>query len=157
MATFSLHERSKYILPRKEDDLIFLGEYKLKFTGKGRVILPKKLRDETLGKQIILSKGFEGCIWGFDLETWKKEADKQLEVSAIEEKGRFLRRYLFSSSQTIDLDDQGRFVIPSSLLIYASVREEVNIIGAGDHFEIWDIRLWEKHIKRIEREYATLT
>ena len=136
---------------------MFLGEYQTKFTGRGRVILPKRLREEVKGVELVLSKGFEGCIWGFDLEDWKKEAEKQLEISAIEERARKLRRYLFSTSTTVELDNQGRFVIPTALLIYAKVREEVVIIGAGDHFEIWEKRLWEKHIKQIEREYGSVS
>lgn len=136
---------------------MFLGEYKAKFSGKGRVILPKKLREEINGNEIILSRGFEGCIWGFDLSDWKKEAEKQLETSPVEEKARLLRRLLFASSVTVELDEQGRFVIPGSLLDYALIRNEVVIIGAGDHFEIWDRDLWEKHLKRLERDYGRVS
>lgn len=136
---------------------MFLGEYQTKFTGHGRVILPKKLREEISGREIILSKGFENCIWGFAKETFEVEARKQLEVSAVEERARFLRRYFFSSSIRLELDNQGRFVIPESLLEYARVKREVTLIGAGDHFEIWDGHLWNKHLKRVEREYGRLS
>lgn len=136
---------------------VFLGEYQTRFSGKGRIILPKKLRDEIKGQEIILSKGFEGCVFGFSLKDWQKEARVQLEVSAVEEKARFLRRYLFSSSVTVELDNQGRFVIPNSLLEYAGIREEVIVIGAGDHFEIWDFKIWIRHIRRVEREYGRVS
>lgn len=136
---------------------MFLGEYQSKFSGKGRVILPKKIREGLSGGDIILSRGFEGCIWGFDIKVWEKEAKKQLEISATEERARLLRRYLFSGAMPAELDSQGRFVIPSALLVYAKVTDEVVIIGAGDHFEIWDKDLWESHIKRIEGEYGKLS
>jgi len=132
---------------------MFLGEYTTKFTGHGRVILPKKLRLELNSKVIILSRGFEGCIWGFDEKAFEKEAKKQLEISATEERARYLRRYLFSGSEPVELDSQGRFIIPSTLLTYGSLMEDVVIIGAGDHFEIWNINLWALHIKKIEEEY----
>ena len=136
---------------------MFLGEYKGKFTGQGRVILPKKLREGISGDEIILSKGFEGCIWGFDKKVWEKEAEKQLEVSAVEEKARLLRRYLFASVATVELDEQGRFVIPSSLLDYASLTKEVVIIGAGDHFEVWNIEQWVKQLKRLEEDFGRVS
>ncbi|MBI3109427.1 division/cell wall cluster transcriptional repressor MraZ [Candidatus Daviesbacteria bacterium] len=136
---------------------MFLGEYKAKFTGKGRVILPRKFRQELKSREIILSRGFEKCIWGFDLKDFEAEAKKQLEISATEERARYLRRYLFSGSESVELDVQGRIIIPSALLDFASVKEEVTIIGAGDHFEIWEKRLWEKHIRQIEREYGRLS
>lgn len=115
--------------------------------------MPRKFRQELKGKEVILSKGFEKCIWGFDLKDFEEEARKQLEVSATEERARYLRRYLFSGSESVELDVQGRIIIPISLLDFASVKEEVILIGAGDHFEIWELKLWEKHIKIIEEEY----
>lgn len=130
---------------------MFLGEYKTGFSGKGRVILPSKFRQELTGKAVILSRGFEGCIWGFDLKDFQEEAKKQLEVSATEERARYLRRYLFSGSESVGLDAQGRIIIPSVLLDYAMVKEDVAIIGAGDHFEIWDVANWQKHMRKIER------
>ena len=129
---------------------MFLGEYRTKFTGKGRVVLPHKFRQELGSKEVILSRGFENCIWGFDLKDFEEEARKQLEISATEERARYMRRYLFSGSQSVELDAQGRIIIPSALLDFASVKEEVAIIGAGDHFEIWDTRAWKKHMKKVE-------
>ncbi len=136
---------------------MFLGEYHTKFTGKGRVILPRKMRGEISGKEIVLSRGFENCVWGFDLKVWKREAEKQLEISATEEQARYLRRYLFSGSEPVELDSQGRFIVPSALLTFANLVDEVVIIGAGDHFEIWNEKNWEKHIREVERVYGRVS
>ncbi len=137
---------------QKEDDLVFLGEYQTKFTGKGRVILPRKMREEISDKAIVLSRGFEGCIFGYDMASWAKEAEKQLEVSNTEERARYLRRYMFSASVSVELDSQGRFVIPSVLLKYAKLGRDIVIIGAGDHFEIWNEGEWSKQLKKMEGE-----
>lgn len=129
---------------------MFLGEYQTKFSGQGRIILPKKFRKELLGqKDIVLSRGFEGCIWGYTLEDFAKEAEKQLLISATEKRARYLRRYLFSGAEETLLDDQGRFVIPKSLLDYAKLETEVVLIGAGDHFEIWKPQKWNETINQI--------
>ena len=136
---------------------MFLGEYQAKFTGKGRVILPKKMRDAISGKELILSRGFEECIFGYDLINWEIEAKKQLEISTTEERARYLRRYLFSASVSVELDSQGRFIIPSALLKYAKLGREIVIIGAGDHFEVWNNNFWKKHLKIIEGEYARVS
>ncbi len=137
---------------------MFLGEYQTHFTGKGRIVLPKMMRQE-LGesKMVVLAKGFEGCIWGFSQEGFEEEAKKQLETSSTEERARYLRRYLFSGSVPVELDAQNRFVIPSTLLTYAKAEKEVVIIGAGDHFEIWNNNLWKKHISQIERDYGRVS
>ncbi|MBI2019896.1 division/cell wall cluster transcriptional repressor MraZ [Candidatus Daviesbacteria bacterium] len=135
---------------------MFLGEYQANFSGKGRILLPKKLRQELKGKNlIILSRGFEGCIWGFSPKGFAKEAERTLGSSATEERARYLRRYLFSGSEPVELDAQGRFVIPSALLTFAKVENEAILIGAGDHFEIWNSKFWKKHLKDIERDYSS--
>ncbi len=134
---------------------MFLGEYLTKFTGQGRVVLPRKLRDEISGgEKLVLSRGFEGCVWGYSEDGFEKIAQSQLQISATEERARNLRRYLFSGSESVELDTQGRFVIPNTLLKFAKLSETVIIIGAGDHFEIWDKKLWEAHLKKIEEEYG---
>ena len=136
---------------------MFLGEYQINFSGKGRVILPKKLRGQLQGNGLVLSRGFEGCVLGFDKSMWDKEAEKQLDVALTEERGRVLRRYFFSASEFVDLDYQGRFVIPGNLLRYAQLSKEIILIGAGDHFEIWDKASWGQHIKKIEEGYARVS
>ncbi len=136
---------------------MFLGEYQTRFSGRGRIILPRKFRQELKSKEVILSRGFEKCIWGFDLKDFEDEARKQLEISATEERARYMRRYLFSGSESVELDAQGRIIIPSTLLDFASVKATVAIIGAGDHFEIWDAKVWKKHIRKIERDYARIS
>ena len=136
---------------------MFLGQYSAKFSGKGRVILPKKLREEIQGIGLILSRGFESCIWGFSIKDFEREAMKQLEVPATEERARYMRRYLFSGSEPVELDNQGRFVIPSALLTFANLKIDVVIIGAGDHFEIWDKRIWERHLKEVEKHFGRLS
>ena len=113
--------------------------------------MPKKFREEIKGAQMILSRGFEGCIWGYDKKRFEEESRKQLEISPAEERARVIRRYLFSGSAIVELDDQGRFVIPSHLLSYAGVGKEVAIIGAGDYFEVWDKKSWEKYLEGIEK------
>ncbi|RJP47117.1 MAG: division/cell wall cluster transcriptional repressor MraZ [Armatimonadetes bacterium] len=136
--------------PERQTDM-FLGEYEVQFTGHGRIVLPKKFRQE-LGKteEVVLSRGFEGCIWGFSKEEFEKESGKQLEVPVTDKKGRDLRRYLFSAAESAVLDYQGRFVIPRLLLEYANLKESrVVIIGAGDHFEIWNIESWKREIKKL--------
>lgn len=131
---------------------MFLGEYQTKFSGQGRIVLPKKFRRELSGlKELVLSRGFEGCIWGYSKEGFATEADRQLSISATEEGARFIRRYLFSGAEETLLDDQGRFVIPGNLLQYAEVRDEVILIGTGDHFEIWQPQKWNDLIKQITK------
>lgn len=130
---------------------MLLGESQPNFTGKGRIALPKKMREELQGVEVVLLKGFEPCIFGYQKSVWEEQSKKQLEISVSDGSARDLRRYLFSGASVVALDGQGRFVIPESLIKYAGIGESVTIIGAGDHFEIWDSKAWSQYLLKIEK------
>lgn len=126
---------------------LFLGEYDHSLDDRGRVTLPAKLRQEIDDREIVLAKGFDPCIFGFDKASWEREAAKHLEAPVTDAGSRELRRYLFSGAQKVEVDKLGRILVPAQLKEYASIAREVVIIGAGDHFEIWDKRQWERYEK----------
>lgn len=129
----------------------YLGEYRHNLTEKNRLALPRRIRAEIDGTEIILSRGFEACIAGFDKAQWKKVAQEQLNVQFNEDKGRHLRRQIFSSAMIVQLDRQGRMVLPETLLSWAGLQgkvgEDLVVIGAGDHFEIWSQDNWQNYSK----------
>lgn len=128
---------------------LFLGKYFHRLTGGNRLALPKKIRAEISGSEVILTGSFESCIAGFDQTKWQELAEKQLDVPLYEAKGRVLRRQMFANAIILKIDSQGRVVLPSSLKDFARIKEEVTIIGAGDHFEIWDSKKWQEYSKKI--------
>ncbi len=130
---------------------MFLGSYVTSFDlNSRRIALPKKIRDYLATSEIILSFGFEKCIFGFDVHSWNKEAQKQIDEPLTQKQPRTLRRFFFSSAIVIRLDDQGRFVIPANYLEYAHIKKPI-VIGAGDHFEIWEEKLWAREKTRVEQ------
>ena len=128
---------------------MFLGSWEPSFNSiSRRIALPKKIREYLATSEIILSFGFEKCIFGFDIQSWEKESAERLSEPLTDRSSRDLRRLFFSTAEFVRFDDQGRFVIPSNLLEYAQIKNP-KIIGAGDHFEIWDEGEWEEHQKRL--------
>ncbi|MDH7476643.1 MAG: division/cell wall cluster transcriptional repressor MraZ [Microgenomates group bacterium] len=128
--------------------MVFFGEYLVSFSAPGRIVLPKKLRELLKGNTFILTKGFDFCLSGYDKEDWEEKAKSLLSVSLLEKEGLDKRRFLFSSTVYLDIDEQGRFVIPRHLLIYAGLKDKAIIVGTGDHFEIWSPEKWEKYLKQ---------
>lgn len=128
---------------------MFLGEYQPNITEGSRIALPKKLREQIKGDELILSKGFESCVFGYDKEDWLAEAEKQIENPITDSKTRDLKRYMYSGASETAIDSQGRIVIPGNLKEYAKIGKKVVVIGAGDHIEIWDFDNWNKHSEKI--------
>ncbi len=128
---------------------LFLGKYDHALDERGRVTLPRKIRQELGEQEVVLSRGFDTCIFGFDKESWEKEAAKQLEASVTEEKARALRRYMFAGAEKVEVDKLGRVLLPALLKEYAHIGRDVMVIGAGDHFEIWDTKNWEAYESKL--------
>lgn len=133
---------------------MFLGEYQPNITEGSRIALPKKLREQITGGEVILSRGFEKCIFVYDRNDWMVEAEKQLEKEITDVHVRNLKRYLYSSASEVSIDEQGRMVIPKNLVEYAGLSGRTVVIGAGDHVEIWDHSVWYEHLEKISTELA---
>jgi MraZ protein len=131
---------------------MFLGEYQPTLIESCRIALPVKIREQIKGKEVVLSRGFEKCLFGYEKSDWELEAQKEIQSPISDSKTRKLKRYLFSGAANVALDSQGRFVIPTALKDYAGLKDKVTVIGAGDHFEIWETNRWQVHLKSISEE-----
>ncbi|MEK7598098.1 MAG: division/cell wall cluster transcriptional repressor MraZ [Patescibacteria group bacterium] len=130
--------------------MVFFGEYQINFSGSGRLLLPKKVRELLKGNIFILTKGFGSCLSGYDKDDWEKRAAELLNPSLLQPTDMDNRRYIFSSLVYLEIDEQGRFVVPKNLLEYGQLKNKVVIIGVGDHFEIWEAKKWETYKLRIK-------
>lgn len=133
---------------------MFLGAYSPSLTNGSRIALPKQLRDLMRGGEVILSRGFEPCIFIFDKNDWEDEMEKQKEESVVSETTRKLTRYLHASAHKVPIDSQGRVVLPSELQRFAGITKTTAVIGAGSHVEVWDKKTWDAYFKKISEEYG---
>ena len=128
---------------------MFLGEYQPNLTDGSRLALPKKLREQILGDEVVLSRGFEKCIFVYDKQDWLNESQKQIDNPITDSKTRDLRRYMFAAATDSKLDTQGRIIVPGNLLSYAGIEKEITVIGAGDHIEIWNTQNWNEYFENV--------
>lgn len=132
--------------------VFFVGEYNVTFSGQGRIIIPKKIREALGGnKTFTLTKGFAGCLSGFRNSDWEKAANTLISQSSLENRKDETKRHLFSSAAMMEIDVQGRFVIPKNLLDFAGLKNSATIIGVGDHFEIWEPEKWSRYLNNLEK------
>lgn len=120
---------------------MFFGEYQYSIDQKGRVTIPPKYRD-SFKEGVILSRGLDICIAVYTVHEWEKKAAEISSLSMNQTKNRRLARATFSSAFTIDIDSQGRVLLPSTLKDYASISNEVVIVGIGACLEIWSKEQW---------------
>ena len=124
---------------------MFLGEYEYKVDAKGRVPLPPKFRKQ-FADGIILNLGPDGQIDGYTQGGWSDNA-KQLDSGPLKKnKQRELTRAFFSSAFDLELDGQGRIMLPPALRKGAGIEDSDSlvIIGANTCIEIWSAERWNK-------------
>ena len=130
---------------------MFLGTYRPKLISQRRIALPQKVRSEVKTRKIVLTIGFERCIFGFSEEDWEKIVQPELEKPLFSDPvGRDLRRKMCMEAMVIEMGAQGRVVIPETMMKYAGIKDKLVLIGAGDHFEIWEQLAWSEYSKSLE-------
>ena len=124
---------------------MLLGEYFHNIDAKGRIILPSKFRSE-LGDRFIVTKGFDGCLYGYSVDEWKGIEEKIKTLPLVTGKdARNFTRFFFSNAIECEIDSQGRILISSSLREFAELTKEVVIIGVSSRIEIWSKTKWEAY------------
>ena len=124
---------------------MLMGTYSHSLDPKGRLIIPARLREE-LGDDFIITKNLDYCLAVYPKEAWERFIQKIEELPKISsEPARRLRRFYFGTSMTMEVDKQGRILIPAGLRDYASLTKDVVLVGVDDHAEIWDAETWNRY------------
>jgi len=132
-----------------------LGQYEVSVGEKGRVALPKKVR-EALGESVIVTYGFEKSLIVVSEANWAKLISELKNSSLFLTNARDTKRFLFGGATSVSVDKQGRFILPDYLIRYAEISEDVVFLGLSSYAEIWDKKRWEKHTKELSQEIETV-
>ena len=137
---------TKWRISRKGRSVkMLLGTYSHSLDAKGRLIVPAKLRED-LGDSFVITKSLDHCLAIYPSDGWESFIEKIETLPKISsEPARRLRRFYFGNSQTIEVDKQGRILIPGNLRDYAGLKRDAVLIGVNDHVEIWDEKTWESY------------
>lgn len=123
---------------------MLIGEYEHSLDVKGRLIMPAKLRED-IGDKFIVTKGLDGCLFGFSQKEWNNFEEKLKTLPLTNKNARDFVRFFLSGAIECEIDKQGRFLIASNLREYAELDKEVMITGVGTRIEIWDKDKWKKY------------
>lgn len=121
---------------------MFMGEYNHTIDAKGRLIVPAKFR-EALGDEFVVTRGLDDCLFVFPNEGWKVFEEKLSTLPVANKNARRFARFFLSGAATVELDKQGRILIPATLREYGALEKEVVFIGVANRVEIWSKERWE--------------
>ena len=79
----------------------------------------------------------------FAEDEWRMQEAKFRGLSFTKKETRAFNRMFFAGATDVIPDKQGRFILPTYLKDYASIRRETIVIGVSNRIEIWDKKTWE--------------
>ena len=130
---------------------MFIGEYQHSIDSKGRLAIPAKFRRQ-LTKGAVVTKGLDDCLFLYTKEEWQKLADKLATLPISKANTRAFSRLMLAGAMDVDIDSQGRIMLPEYLRKFASMKKKVIIAGLYNRLEIWDDAKWEKYKSGTEKK-----
>ena len=121
---------------------MFMGEYNHTIDAKGRLIVPSKFR-ETLGDTFVVTKGLDGCLFVYDNKEWGIFEEKLKSLPITNKEARQFVRFFLAGAAEVEVDKQGRILVPNVLREFAELNKDVVLIGVASRIEIWSKERFE--------------
>lgn len=137
----------------------YLGEYICKLDAKGRLTVPAGLKKQLVneGKEgFVVNRGFEGCLGLYPQKDWQAVAEKLNKLNLFVAKNRAFVRKFQNGATMLDMDGNGRVLLPKDLMSYGDISKEVVLFAYADRIEIWDKTRYDKLMGEEMDDFAEL-
>ncbi len=135
---------------------MFIGEYAHTIDNKGRLSIPVKFRN-TLNDGAVITRGLDNCLFLYSKEEWDKLASRLSKLPISQANTRAFARLMLAGAMDVDLDRQGRVILPDYLRKYATLQKKVVIAGLFNRLEIWDSATWNSYKEKTEKATDQIT
>lgn len=130
---------------------MFIGEYHYTIDDKARVAIPVKFRSNLINGAVV-TKGIDSCLFLYSKKEWDVLAKKIAQLPLSQSKARAFSRTTLAGAMDVEIDKQGRVVLPDYLRKYAAINKKVVMAGLYNRVEIWDEDKWEEYKKKTDEE-----
>ena len=124
---------------------MFRGVSVLNLDTKGRLAIPARYRERLqscCASRLVVTVDRDRCLLIYPEPTWI-EIERQLErLPSFNPETRKLQRLYIGNAHEVDMDGQGRVLLPPGLRRFASLDKRVALVGQGKKFELWDEETW---------------
>jgi MraZ protein len=128
---------------------VFTGEYRHTVDDKGRIAVPAKFRAQ-LGAGAVVSRWLDACLAIHTQPGWDALATKVAALPITDQNARRFQRLIFAGAAEVELDRQGRILLPAYLREHIDLSTEAVVVGSRDHAEIWVPATWATYAQGLE-------
>ena len=123
----------------------FRGINNVALDAKGRMAMPARYRErlmESVDGRLVVTVDRDRCLLVYPLPEWEIIEEKLIALPSLDKQSRQLQRLYIGYATELEMDAQGRILLPAMLRDYAGLGKKVVLIGQGKKLEIWDEATW---------------
>ena len=134
---------------------MFICEYSHNLDDKGRLAIPAKFR-AALKKGAVVTRGLDSCLFLYTRSEWQKLAQKLAALPISQANSRAFARLMLAGAMDVEVDKQGRVILPEYLRQFAGLKKSTVIAGLYSRLEIWDETKWAMYKGQTEAESGSI-
>lgn len=126
----------------------FRGAHNINLDAKGRMTMPTRYRDfmveQYQGQLVLTIDTDEPCLRIYPQPEWEVIEAKLESLSNFNKYTRRIKSLLIGHAADVDMDGNGRVLVPPPLREFAGLEKKLVLLGQGKCFELWDEETWTK-------------
>ncbi|AHF96854.1 MAG: division/cell wall cluster transcriptional repressor MraZ [Desulfurella sp.] len=134
------------------------GRFECILDDKGRIKIPSKFLEilKGSGVNVLVMTFFDQSIYAYPQDIWESLESKALSLPLTNKSARRFKRMFFSSAIDVNLDSQGRIIIPQTLRQLANIEKNIVVLGNLDHIELWSAQNWQQEMDLLMQDEEKL-
>jgi MraZ protein len=124
----------------------FLGSFAITMDEKGRFAIPTRVREQLSefcgGKIVVTAHTEERCLLIYPEPKWQELLPQIEALPNINRKARMMQRLLLGYATPLEVEGNGRVLLPPTLREYAGLDKKLMLIGQGKKLELWNEERW---------------
>ncbi|ODS24933.1 cell division/cell wall cluster transcriptional repressor MraZ [Candidatus Endobugula sertula] len=129
---------------------MYYGSHSINMDAKGRIAIPTRVRDllqeSCAGRMVVTAHTENRCLHVFPEHEWQEILPKVEALPSFNKISRRVKLLLIGHASPLELDGNGRVLLPPTLREYASLEKKLMLVGQGKSMELWCEKKFSQYI-----------